>query len=116
MRWGYLTIVCTGCATSPSVRMAPSCAPAPHPEHSRPSATWRSAPCAWPDAPTSPTPAATCTTTTTPSPHSESETVKPSQIGHLATTPGPWGAAGIGLQTAGVDEAGAIVADLGQDA
>src|SRR4249920_320810 len=87
---GSWKIVCIGSATSPSARTHPSCAPAPHPEHSRPSATWRSAPCAWPDAPTSPTPAATCTTTTTPSPHSESETVRPSQIGHLATTPGPW--------------------------
>src|SRR6266550_510791 len=86
---GSWKIVCIGSAMSRSERMPPRCAPAPRPEHSLPSATWRSAPYAWPDAPTSPTPAATSTTTTTPSPHSESETVKPSQIEHRTTTPGP---------------------------
>ncbi|MCW2869779.1 ISAs1 family transposase [Actinacidiphila oryziradicis] len=63
----------TGFVTSPSTKTTPSSGPVPRPAHRPASATAPSARSAWPDAPTSPTPAATCSTTRTPSPPTVSD-------------------------------------------
>src|SRR5258708_36963667 len=48
--------LCTGFATPSTAKTSPRSVPGPGPGSWQPCETWPSAPCAWPDAPTSPKP------------------------------------------------------------
>ncbi len=96
-RTGVWKTASTGSETLPSGRITPRSEQVPHPKPWPVSATWRSAPPAWPAGPTSPMPAAISSITTTPSPSTPSD--QPDETGQNESTPGPWVIGGPGRNT-----------------